>query len=117
MGMTQTKTTKLRKATSDLRAEIAKAGDGSTNLMPKIVGRIERVLISEGLVPELTPFNSKPGETIERCFIHKWYDEDGKEIAEARHAGLIHCRCESALIAADSILPKKPGRPPKNTNE
>jgi len=113
MAMTQTKTEKLKALTEALTAEMKKAGEGTTNKIPALVGRIERILLSEGLIPELTPSMPDPENIDAKCLIRKWYDADGQEIAEARHVGVTRCRCESALIAAATLLPRKPGRPPK----
>ena len=118
MAMTKVKTTKLVKLVALLEAEMTAAGDGASNKMPGLAGEIETILLSEALLPELTPFNPEPGEAENRCFIRKWYDADGEEVAESRDVALIQCRCKSALIAAAHLLPKVaekkrgPGRPP-----
>jgi len=114
MAMTKTKTDRLRNAVDALRAEQVKAGDGHTPAMQRMVAAIERVLISEALEPDLVPWNAPPDKDTAKCLIRTWRDADGKDVAEARHVTLILCRCAAALIAADSILPKKPGRPPKD---
>ena len=111
--MTQTKTKKLRTLTETLQKELDGAGDGTSNAMPSLAASIERILISEGMEPELTPCRPEGEDNVAKLLIRTWRDEDGKEVAEARNVSLIKCRCDSAMIAAKGLLPKPVGRPKK----